>query len=98
MNLTDLIEMNKPEKPEKPLKYIKTPEEFKQPKQKKDIELVQYSDRAYALFGEGTKDIKDELSKLGCKYNKFLTDPLTGEKRAGWICSIGKLDKVKQLL
>lgn len=97
MNLTDLIKLNQPEKLDKQLKYIKTPTEYKQSK-KRDIELVQYSDRAYALFGEGTKDIKDELSKLGCRYNRFLTDPSTGEKRAGWICSIGKLDKVKQLL
>lgn len=98
MSLTDLIKLNQPNKPEKQLKYIKTPIEFKPSKEKKDIELVQYSDRSYALFGEGTKDIKEQLKSLGCRYNRFLTDPSTGQKRAGWICSIGKLDKVKQLL
>ena len=29
---------------------------------------------------------------------KFLTDPRTQEKRAGWIFSIGKLEKIKELL
>ena len=98
MNLTDLISLHKPEKPIKKLKYIKTASDFKKPKTNKDIELVQYSERSYALFGEGTRDIKDELKKLNCRYNRFLTDPSTGKKRAGWICSIGKLDKVKKLL
>lgn len=99
MNLTDLINLNKPEKPMKKLKHIKSSSDFKKTEEvKKDIELVKYSDRSYALFGEGTKDIKDELIKLNCRYNKFLTDPKTGKKRAGWICAIGKVDKVKELL
>jgi len=95
MTLTELIKMLKPEKPKRELKHITPKETFdKQP----DIELVQYSERSYALFGDGTKRIKDQLRELGCKYNRFLTDPRTNEKKAGWIFSIGKLEKIKELL
>ena len=59
---------------------------------------MSYSALSHALFGEGTKKIKDDLAKLGCKYNKFLTDPKTGQKRAGWICSNRVLNDVKKLL
>ena len=100
MNLTDLLKMYKPEKIKKELKFIKPISEFEEPIKKidKNIELVKYSDRSYAIFGEGTKNIKDELLSLGCKYNRFLTDPSNGEKRAGWIFPIGKLDKVKEII
>ena len=106
MNLGDLLDTLKPakiekpakvEKPKKELKYIEPISTFKK-EVKKDIELVEYSKFSFALFGDGTKEIKDELSKLGCKYNRFLTDPKTGNKRAGWICSNKVLDKVKKLL
>jgi len=109
MNLGDLLDTLKPAKVETPakvekikkeLKYIKPISTFKKEveKVKKDIELVEYSQLSHAIFGEGTRAIKDELVKIGCKYNKFLTDPKTGNKRAGWICSNKVLDKVKKLL
>lgn len=100
IQLSELIKIHRPEKIKPDLKHIKSISKFKEPidEIKKDIELVKYSDRSYALFGEETKKIKDELNILGCKYNKFLTDPTTGQKRPGWIFSIGKLDKVKELL
>ena len=103
MLLTDLIKMYKEEHPElskKPeLKHIKSIKSFDTTsKGTGDIELVKYSEYSYALFGEGTKKIKDELGELGCKYNRFLTDSKTKEKRPGWIFAIGKLDKVKKLL
>ena len=94
MNLSDLIQINKPE-PIK-LKHIKSISKFEEPE--KDIELVKYSERSYALFGEGTKKIKDKLMAIGCRYNKFLKDPKTGNKRPGWIFSINKLDKIKEIL
>jgi hypothetical protein len=101
LSLTDLIKMHKPEKPKKELKHIKPIDTFKEePKVeiKKDIELVQYSDKAYALFGEGTKEIKDQLKELGCRYNRFLTDPKSGEKRAGWIFPTTKLNKIQEII
>jgi len=100
MSLTDLLKMHKPEKPKRQLKHIEPISKFQEVEKPTDqeIELVQYSDRSYALFGEGTKEIKDELKNLGCRYNKFLTDPKTGQKRPGWIFSISKLDKIKDLI
>lgn len=106
MSLGDMIKMHKPEKTKRVLKHIKSPEDFasqittkESPKyESDDIELVQYSDRSYAIFGSGTKTIKDQLKELGCKFNRFLKDPKTGEKRAGWIFPSSKLDKVKELL
>ena len=95
MSLSEILKMYKEEqKPQ--LKHIEPISNFQ--KEEKDIELVQYSDRSYALFGEGTRKIKEQLKSLGCRFNPFLTDPKTGQKRAGWIFSINKLDKVKELL
>lgn len=96
MSLTDIIKLYKEENPRKELKYIQPISTFEKPTN--DIELVKYSDKSYALFGEDTKNIKDELKALGCRYNRFLTDPKTKEKRPGWILSNYKLDKVKELL
>jgi hypothetical protein len=100
LNLTDLLKMHKPEKITQKMKYLKSIDTFeeKDSKTKNDIELVKYSERSYALFGKDTKKIKDELFKIGCKYNKFLTDPLTKEKKPGWILSNSMLDKVKKIL
>jgi len=96
MSLTDLLKELKPQKT--PLKHIKPITSFEEVPITKNIELVKYSDRAYALFGEGTRNIKDDLIALGCRYNKFLTDPSTGQKRPGWIFPTSKLDKIKELL
>lgn len=89
--------VNEPKKEKSELKHIKSISTFDK-KEESGIELVKYSDKAYAIFGKGTKEIKDELSVLGCRYNKFLTDPKTGEKRAGWIFPTSKLDNVNKLI
>lgn len=91
MSLTDIIKLYKIEQPEN-LKHIKSTE------QTNDIELIKYSDKAYALLGEDTKRIKDDLKSMGCRFNKFLKDPKTGETRAGWIFPNYKLEKIKELL
>lgn len=49
-----------------------------------NIELVQYSEKAIAVFGE-TKPVKDDLKRMGGKFNKYLTNPHTGSKQAGWV-------------
>lgn len=97
MSLTELIKMHKPEKVKKEMKHIKSIDTFDEPI-KKDIEIVKYSDRSYAIFGKDTKEIKDQLMNFGCRYNKFLTDPRTTEKRPGWICSINKIDRVREII
>ena len=46
--------------------------------------LVEYSEKAIAVFGE-TRAIKDELKAMGGKFNSRLT--FNGKKLAGWIFS-----------
>lgn len=59
------------------------------------LEIVDYSGKAIAVFGD-TKAIKDELKKLGGKFNPALKH--NGEKRAGWVFSKKQADKVRALL
>lgn len=55
------------------------------------IELVDYSEKAFAIIGD-TKPIKDKLKELGGCFNGRLNCG------AGWIFSKSKLDSVKQTL
>jgi hypothetical protein len=61
------------------------------------IELVTYSEKAFAIFGN-TKPIKDLLKSLGGKFNAYLTNPTTKEKIAGWIFSNKQMEVVKNAL
>ena len=56
------------------------------------VEIINYSERAFAVVGEGTKILKDDLKKLGGKYNANLTCG------AGWIFSVKSLDSVRSFL
>ena len=59
------------------------------------LEIVDYSEKAIAVFGE-TKEIKEQLKEFGGKFNPSLR---YGEgKRAGWIFSKKQADKVRALL
>ena len=60
-----------------------------------NLELVNYSDKAVALFGD-TKPIKDKLKALGGRFNPFLMNG--GEKMAGWIFAKTKQAELCQLL
>lgn len=60
------------------------------PVKRDDIEVVDYSERAYAVFGN-TYDIKDELKEIGASYNKWLK--YGSGKKPGWI--IGKRKKAE---
>lgn len=60
-----------------------------------DIEIVNYSEKAIAVFGE-TKPIKDLLSSLKGAFNRKLT--YQGEKKAGWVFSKTQTEKVKEAL
>ncbi len=62
----------------------------------KDVELVDYSKKAFALFGDYTILVKDELSNMGGKFNRFLKR--NGETMPGWIFSKKHLDTVKNFL
>lgn len=77
--------------------------EAKQPEIKEEVKpatpsqlkLVDYSEKAVALFGN-TKPIKDALKAIGGRFNPFLT--LEGEKVAGWIFSKTKIADVQKLI
>lgn len=60
------------------------------PVKRDDVEVVDYSERAYAVFGN-TYDIKDQLKEIGASYNKWLK--YGNDKKPGWI--IGKRKKVE---
>ena len=59
------------------------------------FEIVDYSEKAIALFGD-TKAIKDLLSAMGGKFNPRLTH--NNEKQAGWIFSKAKRDELNTIL
>lgn len=65
--------------------------------QKNKFELIKYSDRAIAVFGD-TKPVKDLLKELGGRFNKFLMHPKNGVRAAGWIFPVKQEDKIKQAL
>ena len=60
-----------------------------------DFVIVDYSDKAIAVFGD-TKPIKTELSALGGCFNSRLTHK--GEKKAGWIFQKSKEEQVRRLI
>lgn len=60
-----------------------------------DLELVKYSDKSLALFGN-TKPIKEQLKEMNGRYNPFLN--YKGEKRAGWIFSKNRTQQLQELI
>lgn len=59
------------------------------------FEIVDYSEKAIALFGD-TKPIKDLLLAMGGKFNPRLTH--NGEKQAGWIFSKTKREELQNII
>ena len=62
---------------------------------KGEFMIVDYSEKAIALFGD-TRPIKDALAALGGRFNSRLTHE--GEKRAGWIFPKTRSEQVKALI
>ena len=60
-----------------------------------DYEIVDYSEKALAVFGD-TRAIKDQLMKLGGRFNPKLAH--NGGKSAGWIFSKTKEQELSDLL
>lgn len=60
-----------------------------------DFIIVNYSEKAIALFGD-TKPIKDQLWDIGGRYNGRLT--FNGDKRPGWIFQKAKETQVRELI
>ena len=63
--------------------------------QKTDFLIVNYSQKALAVFGD-TKPIKDQLKELGGRFNPKLLHE--GTKKAGWIFSKTKEQELRNLL
>lgn len=57
--------------------------------------IVDYSEKSVAIFGE-TRAIKEQLSALGGRFNRYLT--LNGDRCAGWIFQKSKEDKLRRLI
>lgn len=62
---------------------------------KGEFMIVDYSEKAIALFGD-TRPIKDALAALGGRFNSRLTHE--GGKRAGWIFPKTRSEQVKALI
>jgi hypothetical protein len=59
------------------------------------FQIVDYSDRAIAVFGD-TMAVKEALMALGGRFNKFLT--LNGQRAAGWVFQKSKEQELRGLL
>jgi hypothetical protein len=62
------------------------------------MQLINYSDKSFVLFGEETKTHKDLIKSLGGSWNGGLTNPITGGKFRGWIFSNKRLNAVLNIL
>lgn len=62
------------------------------------MQLINYSDRSFVLFGEDTRNHKDLIKSLGGKWNGSLTNPITNERFGGWIFSNKNLNVVYEIL
>jgi len=65
-------------------------------KRTNDLHIVNYSNKAIALFGD-TRHLRQYLSKFG-RWNKYLTNPETGKKEGGWIFSKYKTDVINKII
>jgi hypothetical protein len=63
-----------------------------------DVQLYSYSDKAFAVTGEGTRAISQQLKALGGSFNRALKQPGTEKRIAGWIFSKKKEAAVKAAL
>ena len=95
----------------KPFKYVKPEPKFVKPipvyvdvapmiQELKEailgqVQIIDYSEKAIAVIGE-TKPIKDTLSELGGRFNRFLT--YNGEKVVGWVFSKTREQAVRERL
>lgn len=59
------------------------------------LELVSYSDRSFAIFGE-TRPLQAKLEALGGKFNRWLKRD--GIPTPGYIFSINRIDNVRKAL
>lgn len=86
---------------DKPFKVVEKKARVKAPQSStgvvisNDIEIVNYSEKAIAVFGT-TKPIKEKLSELGGSFNYWLN--YKGEKKPGWIFPKRNEDEIRRAL
>jgi len=61
----------------------------------KDFQVIQYSEKCIAIFGD-TKPIKEKLKAIGGKFNPYLTH--NGERAPGWILPTTKKEQLTNLI
>lgn len=83
-----------PTSPVRPTPHPHIPQTPSEP-HKPALELVMYSERSFAIFGD-TKPIKDQLTALFGKFNAYLKK--NGVVTPGYIFSIGRLEAVRESL
>jgi hypothetical protein len=80
----------------KDLKTVHTPVEPLSGGSVPNVTVVDYSEKAIAVIGDGTKAIKDELKKLGARPNFYLK--IEGKNTFGWVFPKTKKQEVLSFL
>lgn len=62
------------------------------------MEIINYTEKSFVLFGEKSKEVKEELKQLGGRFNPNLTHPETKEKLSAWVFSKKALEKVQNFI
>ena len=62
------------------------------------MQIIEYSEKSIAVFGQDTRDQTLNLKSLGGRYNPNLTHPETKERLSGRIFSKKQKDKVEQFV
>ena len=62
------------------------------------LHIFDYSPKAIAVTGEGTKKYRAVLKTAGGRFNPRLTDSETGQRFAGWIFSKKRKEELMRLL
>ena len=62
------------------------------------MEILNYTEKSFVLFGEKSKEAKEQLKQLGGRFNPNLTHPETKDKLSAWVFSKKALEKVKEFL
>jgi hypothetical protein len=62
------------------------------------MEILNYTEKSFVLFGEKTKEAKEQLKQLGGRFNPNLTHPETKEKLSAWVFSKKALESVQNFI
>lgn len=63
-----------------------------------EIKVVDYSDKSFAVYGEGTRDIKEQIKSLNGKFNRNLKSVEDFEGGMGWVVSKKYEEELNELV